>query len=199
MHLNERIAQARKKAGLTQEQLGEALGVSRQAVSKWESGQANPDVTYIMEMCRIFDVSADWILFGTEHKPSAPVPAEIPKGKKQHGYSLYLTDRFDPEAACLLPELFARSWVAPAFPWGDAEITGENIMVVADLTDFNNAVGSYTVPARILIETDGDIGITGTYQVRLNISEHPPEADPEEEGDAPIEEPPENGEQTQTQ
>ena len=80
-----------------------------------------------------------------------------------------------------------------------AEITGENIMVVADLTDFNNAVGSYTVPARILIETDGDIGITGTYQIRLIISEHPPEADPEEVGDAPTEETPENGEQTQTQ
>lgn len=38
MQLNERITQARKQAGLTQEQLGEALGVSRQAVSKWESG-----------------------------------------------------------------------------------------------------------------------------------------------------------------
>ena len=38
MELNERIIQARKQAGLTQEQLGEKLGVSRQAVSKWESG-----------------------------------------------------------------------------------------------------------------------------------------------------------------
>ena len=38
MSLGERISQARKRAGLSQEQLGEQLGVSRQAVSKWESG-----------------------------------------------------------------------------------------------------------------------------------------------------------------
>lgn len=38
VELKERIALARKQAGLSQEQLGEKLGVSRQAVSKWESG-----------------------------------------------------------------------------------------------------------------------------------------------------------------
>ena len=39
MELKDRIAQARKAAGLSQEQLGEKLGVSRQAISKWESGE----------------------------------------------------------------------------------------------------------------------------------------------------------------
>ena len=50
MELKDRIALARKQAGLSQEQLGEQLGVSRQAVSKWESGQANPDVDYLTRM-----------------------------------------------------------------------------------------------------------------------------------------------------
>lgn len=40
MELKERIALARKQAGLSQEQLGKKLGVSRQAVSKWESGES---------------------------------------------------------------------------------------------------------------------------------------------------------------
>lgn len=40
MELKERIALARKQAGLSQEQLGEKLGVSQQAVSKWESGDS---------------------------------------------------------------------------------------------------------------------------------------------------------------
>ena len=40
MTLGERIALARKRAGLSQEQLGEKLGVSRQAVSKWEAGDS---------------------------------------------------------------------------------------------------------------------------------------------------------------
>ena len=51
MEWNERIAAARKAAGLTQEALGEKLGVSRQAVSKWESGQAVPDLDTVAKLC----------------------------------------------------------------------------------------------------------------------------------------------------
>ena len=53
MEWNERIAAARKAAGLTQEALGEKLGVSRQAVSKWESGQAVPDLDTVVIAVRI--------------------------------------------------------------------------------------------------------------------------------------------------
>ena len=58
MELNERIASVRKAAGLTQEQLGELVGVSRQAVSKWESGQAVPDALTITALCQKLHVSA---------------------------------------------------------------------------------------------------------------------------------------------
>lgn len=77
MELKERIALARKQAGLSQEQLGEKLGVSRQAVSKWESGQSNPDVAYLAEMCRLFGVSSDWLLLGKETE-QASAPARCP-------------------------------------------------------------------------------------------------------------------------
>ena len=72
MTLGERIALARKKAGLSQEQLGDRLGVSRQAVSKWESSQANPDVAYVAELCRVCGVSCDWLLLGEEGAREAP-------------------------------------------------------------------------------------------------------------------------------
>ena len=66
------------------------------------------------------------------------------------------------------------------------KVTADDIMVVADLTDFNNAIGSYTVPAKILIDTTGDIGIEGTYQVRVNITEHSDEETTEPaEGEEP--------------
>ena len=68
MTLGERIALARKKAGLSQEQLGDRLGVSRQAVSKWESDQTNPDVAYVAQMCRLLEVSSDWLLLGEERE-----------------------------------------------------------------------------------------------------------------------------------
>lgn len=77
MELHERIALARKQAGLSQEQLGEKLGVSRQAVSKWESGQSNPDVAYVAGMCRLFDVSSDWLLLGEENAQTN-APARCP-------------------------------------------------------------------------------------------------------------------------
>lgn len=74
MEWNERIAAARKNAGLTQETLGERLGVSRQAVSKWESGQAVPDLDTVVRLCQTLDLSADYLLFGREGNPT---PAEI--------------------------------------------------------------------------------------------------------------------------
>lgn len=77
MELKERIALARKQDGLSQEQLGEKLGVSRPAVSKWESGQNNPDVAYLAEMCRLFGVSSDWLLLGKE-TDDASIPARCP-------------------------------------------------------------------------------------------------------------------------
>lgn len=52
-----------------------------------------------------------------------------------------------------------------------AAVTGEDIVVTADLTDFGDAAGTYTVPARVEVRTSGDVGVSGTYQVRVNISE----------------------------
>lgn len=49
----------RKKSGLTQEQIAEKIGVSRQAIAKWENGDAMPDVENIIALADIFDVSID--------------------------------------------------------------------------------------------------------------------------------------------
>lgn len=66
MDLSERIALVRKNAGLTQEQMGTLVGVTRQAVSKWESGQAVPDALTIARICELLHVSADYLLLGIE-------------------------------------------------------------------------------------------------------------------------------------
>lgn len=97
MELKERIALARKQAGLSQEQLGEKLGVSRQAVSKWESGQSNPDVAYVAEMCRLFGVSSDWLLLGKETE-EASVPARCPDCQT----IITSMDNFCPNCGCSL-------------------------------------------------------------------------------------------------
>lgn len=66
MELSDRIALVRKAAGLTQEQLGALVGVTRQAVSKWESGQAVPDAVTAAKLCEALHVSADFVLLGKE-------------------------------------------------------------------------------------------------------------------------------------
>lgn len=74
MELHERIAFVRKAAGLTQEQLGEKLGVTRQAVSKWESNQATPDALTVARLCAELNVSADFVLLGKEPDGSSAAP-----------------------------------------------------------------------------------------------------------------------------
>ena len=64
MELKERIALARKQAGLSQEQLGEKLGVSRQAVSRWESDAAVPELEKLIAMSRLFGGTVGVLLGG---------------------------------------------------------------------------------------------------------------------------------------
>ena len=57
-----RIKELRKRTNTTQEQLAEALGVTNQAVSKWESENGYPDITYILPIANYFNVTADYLL-----------------------------------------------------------------------------------------------------------------------------------------
>lgn len=62
MTLSEKICYCRKKEGISQEVLASRLGVSRQAVSKWETGEAEPELSKIKALASEFDVSIDWLL-----------------------------------------------------------------------------------------------------------------------------------------
>ena len=58
MTLSEKILDLRKQQGMSQENLAEKLGVSRQAVSHWEVGSALPDASNIRQLSRLFGVTA---------------------------------------------------------------------------------------------------------------------------------------------
>ena len=62
MILAEKITEARKKNGWSQEEMAEKLSVSRQAVSKWESAQSTPDLQKVLRLAEIFGVSTDYLL-----------------------------------------------------------------------------------------------------------------------------------------
>ena len=83
MILADKIIELRKKNGWSQEELAEKLGVSRQAVSKWEGAQSVPDIQRILEMSRLFGVSTDYLLkddmdFGSEAITESAAEADSP-------------------------------------------------------------------------------------------------------------------------
>lgn len=80
MELYEKLYELRRASGMSQEELAEKLGVSRQAVSKWESGATQPELQKLIELSRLYSVSVDELL-SLEHAkaPQDTVPAaEVP-------------------------------------------------------------------------------------------------------------------------
>ena len=74
MKLNEKIIYCRKKAGYSQETLAEKLSVSRQAVSKWETGESQPELSKLAALAALFGVTADWLI--SEEEPQSDAPRE---------------------------------------------------------------------------------------------------------------------------
>lgn len=80
MTLREKLIVLRDRAGLSQMELADRLGVSRQAVSRWESGDTTPSVDKLKTLARIYGVSLDWLC-------SDAADRELPKqqNRKQTG------------------------------------------------------------------------------------------------------------------
>lgn len=81
--LSENIQTLRKNKKMSQEQVAEALGVSRQAVAKWESGEAQPDLSKCATLAKLFDVTLDDLVnYDTEASCGISIG---PKGKYMFG------------------------------------------------------------------------------------------------------------------
>ena len=79
MRFNENLKYLRKQANLTQEQLAEELNVSRQAITKWESGQSMPDIENLKELSYIFSITIDSLVGDIESKSSLRINNKINK------------------------------------------------------------------------------------------------------------------------
>ena len=99
MTLGERIAYYRGKLGLSQGELAEQLGVSRQAVSKWETDAGLPDLERLIALSRLYHITLDELVKGESPEETAEAPEEIPvdaviakpaapSGQKTVGYIL---------------------------------------------------------------------------------------------------------------
>lgn len=89
MKFNEKLIELRKKEGLSQEELGYKLNVTRQTISKWELGQTTPEMDKLLEMSKIFNISVDDLINESEviSNPNPiiedqPIVEEKPKKNK---------------------------------------------------------------------------------------------------------------------
>ena len=73
MTIGKRIALLRRQKGLKQEELASALGVSPQAVSKWENDQTCPDISLLPQLAKLLGVTTDELLSGKEELPAVQV------------------------------------------------------------------------------------------------------------------------------
>ena len=85
MEFNEKLQELRKNKGLTQEELAEALYVSRTAISKWESGRGYPSIDSLKEISKYFSVTIDELLSSDE---VLSIAEEDNKQKEKHLKSL---------------------------------------------------------------------------------------------------------------
>lgn len=82
MDIGGKIQTLRKQFGISQEQLAERLGVSRQSVSKWEAGQATPEIEKVLALSEVFGVSTDYLIKNNS-EPVTPIDLST-KGKEDN-------------------------------------------------------------------------------------------------------------------
>ena len=101
MIFSEKLLTLRKAKGITQEQLAEKLDVSRQSISKWESGQSIPELEKIVALSTIFDVTTDYLLKSSEIDDLS-VKTEMLEKQQQQQQMLVREQRQHQIWACIL-------------------------------------------------------------------------------------------------
>lgn len=75
MTLEKKLARLRKREGLSQAEVSEELDVSRQAVTKWETGTSRPSIENLQSLSRLYNVPLEYLLDESEDELPAPAPA----------------------------------------------------------------------------------------------------------------------------
>lgn len=111
------LKELRMKKGLSQEKLAEQLGVSRQSVSKWEQGYAVPSSDNVLELSKLYGISADDILNCEAHKAAADEKEEASKPQKSQQAEVHDDAVAEKEHEVKSSEKHKKhSWLFAAYP-----------------------------------------------------------------------------------
>lgn len=155
--LGKRIAALRRDKGLKQEELARQLGVTPQAVSKWENDQTCPDITLLPDLARILGVSVDELLSGKALEPAVKVlPAEQRKDLKDMVLRIVVDSAEGDKVRVNLP----MGLVEAAMDMGMdmSQFTGNDALKGIDLGKILNLVRCGSVGNLVEVESaEGDI------------------------------------------
>ncbi len=83
MNIGERLLKLRKSVGLSQEEVANIIGVSRQTISKWETGESNPDFDKIIPLCNLYNISTDELIRGVTPEKKETIESLESKTKEE--------------------------------------------------------------------------------------------------------------------
>ena len=138
MNFGEKLQALRKARGWSQEELAGQIHVSRQTLSKWESGGAVPDTENVIALSRLFGVSTDYLLLAEGEAVSAPVTAAAGEKKWPTARRVWLVILI----VALLAQIGLRIWgsvaMGKAAVYGGGQIYSEAVTALYYLNDRYN-------------------------------------------------------------
>lgn len=150
--LGKRISSLRREKGMKQEELAEKMGVSPQAVSKWENDQTCPDISALPQLAKILGISVDELLTGKKEEPCVRI-IPVDEQSKDRILHVYITDGGDKIKVNIPMQLIRKAMeIGLSLP----EISGNNSLKSIDLERILGLVDQGLVGE--LVEIEGDSG-----------------------------------------
>jgi len=156
--LGKRIAALRREKGMKQEELSELLGVSPQAISKWENDQTCPDISLLPTLAKTFGISVDELLSGKkEEKPSVRiVPEPERKDIKDMMFRIIVNSKNGEEVRINIPLALIEVLLEGGL--NISQVSDNNALKSIDLSKIMNLVRQGAVGNLLEVEaSDGDI------------------------------------------
>ena len=156
--LGKRIAALRREKGMKQEELSELLGVSPQAISKWENDQTCPDISLLPTLAKTFGISVDELLSGKkEEKPSVRiVPEPERKDIKDMMFRIIVNSKNGEEVRINIPLALIEVLLEGGL--NISQVSDNNALKSIDLSKIMNLVRQGAVGNLMEVEaSDGDI------------------------------------------
>lgn len=154
--LGERIAMLRKQQGMTQEELGTAVGLSAQAVSKWERDESCPDIMLLPKLARLLDVTVDALLTGEQEAETRLLPAQQRKTLEQMLLKIRVDSKDGTKVKVNVPLVLLRAMMEHEGAAEGLNVNGKGFTEHIDMEMIMKLIDSGVVGKLVEVDDGGD-------------------------------------------